>query len=320
MKKIDRIYTVFDKCPATVLPGGLLVVILLLTLLPPQPDSQPVLLFPGADKVVHFIMFGALACAIAWDLLRTARRSLPYVLIFSFLLSALTGGGVELMQGFMDCGRSADWFDFCADLAGAVLMPLVFWRVILRAACGGGVLLLPHSALSKVPDRVRKLYFESFPPEERREWPAVERLLAARRGRMAMFEIFLCGRQAGFITWWNMDGFAYVEHFAVDPRYRGGGVGRNAIVSFVAAVGRPVVLEVEPASTGEMARRRIAFYERCGFTAHPVYEYIQPPYGPGLPPVPLMLMTAGGDVSLPEAASALHLHVYGVAPSSHSGS
>lgn len=320
MKKIDRIYTVFDKCPATVLPGGLLVVILLLTLLPPQPDSQPVLLFPGADKVVHFIMFGALACAIAWDLLRTAKRSLPYVLIFSFLLSALTGGGVELMQGFMDCGRSADWFDFCADLAGAVLMPLVFWRVILRAACGGGVLLLPHSALSKVPDRVRKLYFESFPPEERREWPAVERLLAARRGRMAMFEIFLCGRQAGFITWWNMDGFAYVEHFAVDPRYRGGGVGRNAIVSFVAAVGRPVVLEVEPASTGEMARRRIAFYERCGFTAHPVYEYIQPPYGPGLPPVPLMLMTAGGDVSLPEAASALHLHVYGVAPSSHSGS
>lgn len=320
MKKIDRIYTVFDKCPATVLPGGLLVVILLLTLLPPQPDSQPVLLFPGADKVVHFIMFGALACAIAWDLLRTARRSLPYVLIFSFLLSALTGGGVELMQGFMDCGRSADWFDFCADLAGAVLMPLVFWRVILRAACGGGVLLLPHSALSKVPDWVRKLYFESFPPEERREWPAVERLLAARRGRMAMFEIFLCGRQAGFITWWNMDGFAYVEHFAVDPRYRGGGVGRNAIVSFVAAVGRPVVLEVEPASTGEMARRRIAFYERCGFTAHPVYEYIQPPYGPGLPPVPLMLMTAGGDVSLPEAASALHLHVYGVAPSSHSGS
>lgn len=320
MKKIDRIYTVFDKCPATVLPGGLLVVILLLTLLPPQPDSQSVLLFPGADKVVHFIMFGALACAIAWDLLRTARHSSLYILAFSSLLSASIGGGVELLQGFMDCGRSADWFDFCADLAGAVLMPLALWRVILRVACAGGVLLLPHSALRKVPERVRKLYFESFPPEERREWPAVERLLAARRGRMAMYEILLCGRPAGFITWWNMDGFAYVEHFAVDPGCRGGGVGRNAIVSFVAAVGKPVVLEVEPASTGGMARRRIAFYERCGFTAHPGYDYVQPPYGPGLPPVPLMLMTAGGDVSLPDAASALHLHVYGVASSSYSGS
>ena len=79
-----------------------------------------------------------------------------------------------------------------------------------------------------------------------------------------------------------------MEHFAIISAMRGGGLGGEAIRNFVAADPMPVILEVEPSGSNDMADRRIAFYERCGFTGHRDFEYIQPPYSPGLPEVPLM--------------------------------
>ena len=57
-------------------------------------------------------------------------------------------------------------------------------------------------------------------------------------------------------------------------------------------------LEVEPPET-ETAKRRIAFYERNGFTLNH-FPYMQPPLGEDRDPLPLMIMTTGGAIEKDE--------------------
>lgn len=103
------------------------VLILYLTLVPkPLPDTD-LELFPHADKVVHGIMFGALAGALALD--RARRRGIdrltPRFLAVCFVASTVAGGAIELIQGGMAMGRGCDVWDFAADAAGALLAVLV---------------------------------------------------------------------------------------------------------------------------------------------------------------------------------------------------
>ncbi len=110
------------------------------------------------------------------------------------------------------------------------------------------------------------IYTESFPPEERRPTDHFFRL-ADTPG--APFRILVicddAGHYAGFISYWQFDTFAYIEHFAVNPAARGGGIGACALQEFRAMSGLPVVLEVERPGSNDMADRRIAFYRRNGF-------------------------------------------------------
>ncbi len=55
----------------------------------------------------------------------------------------------------------------------------------------------------------------------------------------------------------------------------------------------PVLLEVEP-PVDEITRRRVAFYQSHGLLLRDEVPYIQPPYSPGLPPVPMCIMTSPG--------------------------
>lgn len=162
-----------------------------------------------------------------------------------------------------------------------------------------------------IPVELRTLYFDSFPPEERRSWESIMELTDDRSSPFSMTVILRDGMTAGFITWWRLGGARYVEHFAIIPAMRGGGLGGEAIRNFVAADPMPVILEVEPSGSNDMADRRIAFYERCGFTGHRDFKYIQPPYSPGLPEVPLMLMTSDKSVDLGTTAGEIRRRVYG---------
>ena len=158
---------------------------------------------------------------------------------------------------------------------------------------------------------VERLLTEAFPEDERRPLDAFRRL-ADHDGRFSVILLSDGAVTAGFITVWDFDGFRYVEHFAIISAMRGGGLGGEAIRNFVAADPMPVILEVEPSGSNDMADRRIAFYERCGFTGHRDFEYIQPPYSPGLPEVPLMLMTSDKGVDLGTTAGEIRRRVYGV--------
>lgn len=161
---------------------------------------------------------------------------------------------------------------------------------------------------------VKDLYFKSFPPEERRSWESVKRLLQADCSAYNLKVIMCQEGFAGFISYWHFEEFCYVEHFAINPQLRGCGIGSSVLQQFVGEIDCPVVLEVELADSGEMARRRIAFYLRIGFEAHANFEYLQPSYGDSLPAVPLMLMTinAPSNFDLKKVAQILYREVYGI--------
>lgn len=97
----------------------------------------------------------------------------------------------------------------------------------------------------------------------------------------------------GLVTVWDFDGFAFIEHLAVAPELRCGGLGSALLQDAFARRPKRFCLEVDPPETA-LARRRIAFYERNGLSLNAEYPYIQPSLGAGRRPLPLLLMTSGG--------------------------
>ncbi len=161
-------------------------------------------------------------------------------------------------------------------------------------------------------DGLRQLYVDSFPPEERREWADIARRLTDCDQPLRMMLIDFGQAVAGFVTFWQLTpSLTYIEHLVVDPSFRGRGIGGKTLEVLAELTGSVLVLEVELPDAGIMAQRRIAFYKRHGFVANSDFVYIQPPYGPGLDAVPLMLMTRG-KVDLRDAAARIHREVYGV--------
>jgi len=136
-----------------------------------------------------------------------------------------------------------------------------------------------------------RLYIDNFPDFERRDW-ANELELLENEPRFHV-TLATCDEQpVGFITYWAFDSFSYIEHLAVDHSQRGKGYG-SGLVRQVASLGRPLLLEVEPPIDDE-TRRRIAFYQHLGLALQDDIRYVQPPYSPGKPHVPLCLMTSSG--------------------------
>ncbi|MBD5345286.1 MAG: GNAT family N-acetyltransferase [Bacteroides sp.] len=168
--------------------------------------------------------------------------------------------------------------------------------------------LIPADSAT-VPSGIEELYTDAFPPEERRPWSDILRL-ADTDPRFNLYIIYIDLIPVGLITVWNLGQARYVEHFAIHPSHRGAGTGLEVIRAVINMPGAPLVLEVEPAQTGELARRRIAFYTRAGLTAHHSFAYIQPSYGPGLPEVPLTLMTSA-PLPLDSVTTLLHSEIYG---------
>lgn len=109
--------------------------ILWLTLAPQPLPEADLPLFPGADKVVHALMFGGLVFALVFDreLWRLRRQRLSgklpqrklYIIVLFFLAASVFGGVIELIQEGMQAGRTGDAADFAADCAGAFLSALV---------------------------------------------------------------------------------------------------------------------------------------------------------------------------------------------------
>lgn len=158
---------------------------------------------------------------------------------------------------------------------------------------------------------LRSLYLDSFPPDERRDWCDILRRIADDTQPLRMLVIECSGVVAGFVTLWRLTPrLTYIEHLVVDAALRGNGVGAAVIRILADLSDSSLVLEAELPDAGAMAQRRIRFYERNGFVANSHFPYIQPPYGPGLSEVPLVLMTRG-HVDLDEAAACIRREVYG---------
>lgn len=111
-----------------------LALILYLTLAPHPLGDEELPLFPGADKMAHFLMFGTLTGAFIFDRRRFDRQLTLRKALIVALCSALTGIVVELMQNYMDLGRTGnDPLDALANTLGAFsAVPVCKWLGWLR--------------------------------------------------------------------------------------------------------------------------------------------------------------------------------------------
>lgn len=95
--------------------------ILWLTLAPKPLGENPPELFPGADKLVHAIMFGGLASMMLLDIQRKNRwRPVTGSRVWiCALISSIFGALIEVAQAGMGMGRGFEFTDIIADTIGA---------------------------------------------------------------------------------------------------------------------------------------------------------------------------------------------------------
>lgn len=159
------------------------------------------------------------------------------------------------------------------------------------------------------------LYESAFPKEERRPINLWQKMWKENE-RFHIDIILLDDGETfvGLLSYWLLGDFVYVEHFATMPCVRGRGLGGEVVSAFMKRHKNvPILLEVELPHT-PLAIRRIAFYQRQGFTLLP-FEYLQPPYNKGDAPLPLQIMCTRSDVvskRYDEYVNTLHHYVYNV--------
>lgn len=129
----------------------------------------------------------------------------------------------------------------------------------------------------------------SFPKDERRDFDAQYEKL----GNPAFYSAALMEdeKALGFLNFWQLSGYVYIEHFAISQELRGKGIGSELIRKICENFGnQQIILEAEPPELNEIAARRIEFYKRLGFIFND-FHYLQPPYRKGENPVKLKIMS-----------------------------
>lgn len=137
------------------------------------------------------------------------------------------------------------------------------------------------------------LYEEAFPVEERRSLEDQIRVFIKDDYH---FEILTDEDQfIGFILWWDLEPFRYIDHFATSTQHRNKGFGRMILQTFISSHKKPILLEVE-LPTSDMNKRRIVFYERLGFQLNQ-HHYEIPPLEEEDSALQLLLMSYPNTIS-----------------------
>lgn len=121
---------ILDRIPRFLTSAVVTAGVLYLTLAPRPFGSVHIPLFEGADKVVHFMMFFAMAFAYHFDF-RRGKKPVDEARLMGWIFVSLSafGGLIELAQWKMRMGRSGDWYDLLADIAGAVYGIILAWLI-----------------------------------------------------------------------------------------------------------------------------------------------------------------------------------------------
>lgn len=121
---------ILDRIPRFLTSAVVTAGVLYLTLAPRPFGSVRIPLFEGADKVVHFMMFLAMAFAYHFDF-RRGKKPIDEARLMGWIFVSLSafGGLIELAQWKMRMGRSGDWYDLLADIAGAVYGIILAWLI-----------------------------------------------------------------------------------------------------------------------------------------------------------------------------------------------
>ena len=130
---MERMKSSLSKLPAWLCSIITALVILWLTLAPRPLGEETPTLFPGADKVVHALMFGFLGTMMMLDWQRKHHWKPVFLnrILLSSTLSALLGIFIEYAQESMGLGRGFDYGDMAADVIGAYIFALL-WILLQR--------------------------------------------------------------------------------------------------------------------------------------------------------------------------------------------
>lgn len=135
----EKIRKIIRFIPKFVCTGLTLALILWLTLAPKPVGDFDMPIFPGADKIVHAIMFGWLTLMFVIDLHKHSHASkLSAIAIILCALTSLTIGGlIEILQQWMNIGRGMEFDDFLADAVGSLIVAAAI-LVIRRKGINAG--------------------------------------------------------------------------------------------------------------------------------------------------------------------------------------
>lgn len=145
-------------------------------------------------------------------------------------------------------------------------------------------------------EQVYRIMEASFPPDEHRPYEEQQKLMDNPN-----YQIYVAKEDdnfleiQGFMAVWQFESLSFIEHFAVDSKYRNTGLGSRMLCEIREHLAGRICLEVE-LPDNDMAKRRIEFYHRNGLYYNE-YPYIQPAISKGRNPIPLRIMTSGGVVS-----------------------
>ena len=155
-------------------------------------------------------------------------------------------------------------------------------------------------------DQVYDLMKKSFPPAEYRPYEKQLALLENSNYKITVQKEN--GNIIAFIAVWSLCGFDFVEHFAVTPDKRGGGIGSAFLKEYLSNNKNAVILEVED-KDDDISKRRIGFYTRLGFALSDV-TYIQPTLSGNNDIIPLRLMHYNYKDSLNQAEKEIFKRIY----------
>lgn len=139
----------------------------------------------------------------------------------------------------------------------------------------------------------KELYAASFPVFEQRTEQQQERAFHSFNYHLIGYEeegVFI-----GFISYWEFEGYHYIEHFAVNADLRGKGYGSKILQSFLHSTEKIVLLEIDPI-IDDVSKARLRFYGKCGFYENP-YRHVHPAYRTGYEAHPLVVLTTQRQIT-----------------------
>ena len=144
--------------------------------------------------------------------------------------------------------------------------------------------------------KIYNIMKKSFPKSEVRSYFGQKALLKDNR-----YKILIKKKDKkiiGVICVWTFENLSFIEHFAIDKKYRNCGYGSEMLKEISSMVSGYICLEVEP-PVSSLQQRRVDFYIRNGFFIND-YDYCQPAFSEKYGKVPLKIMTYGKSISKAE--------------------
>ena len=156
--------------------------------------------------------------------------------------------------------------------------------------------------------RIFSVYEKTFPEDERR---GKEQFLAlSENPDVYIFSIKNDEIAIGYLIFWEISDFYFLEHFEVFEEFRNQKFG-SEILTQLQEKYEKIMLEAEPKNQNEMAEKRIRFYEKNGFSILDE-NYLQPSYGSGKNELPLFLLSNFLPENISEKINLIHEKVYGI--------